>query len=1352
MVYGKRTKKQSIEQYIDNLSNGKTKESKLKFLKDKFLTKAGVISKTQINYLISIINELVKAGFKLDASKLSEEGQKQKFLKRAGVQALYEFINFLIEGGLTVTITTKEIVEGEEITREIDVTVESRFIPSEAVKAEKERAEAEEEKKREDDIERRKEKEKEKKAKKKAEETKKAQKKVEKKAERAEKTEGKEKEKQKEAEEIEKQNKLSDAQILVAQHQKSVLNAETKKIQTQIDEIQRQQVIGEQKSEPAPPARITLIGLEDSPRLPIDEINERFGGLFNPNLRSAEAYNARINLNSLLTGDRNNLESTVRNFSSASVAFSNDMFEGAANYLSKMLDEYSENWQKLRESGSNLYDLVVKLIEIFRGNRTKPVKNLDGLFDEPKEAGSATKKISTIIKELDEQKQDKPDKKNEKEVLDNVELVQAPQVPGEQSFDQQVKNDESQEKQLKGQVNQGAEIVAGAEIKNVNDVNEAVINLPQGVEVVQFDSNNDVMMDMFENSENKMVEILLGNPRDQGVLPAPPDPMIEKSAILKEMRDILTNIKRRPIKPDELNELIDRYIDLKDKYGEFNFVDETDEIRKEVNSLIRSIRALLSSKENTSRLINARRKEKEAQRAQSEVSQAQERLSKTDKALNMIKSRVLNDGLLKPTKDQVHIEPNEETELIRESFEEIDQDIKENGVTNENLSKFIKIMRIVQEDTYSVVTSAVKNDPSILISPTGFAVGVGGGLLMRVLGRLLYSNTEIQDNEQLSTARVEAFYTYGNLQGVNPTVRERLLRALRVVVPVPPSLSDERESFQNLGESKEESRADYDKRTLRQRKRKTGLRKNLSNKITKMLGIFQGRSPTSATDPPTRGIYEFMEDLQSAVGLDLNESRNREKIILFYTSDFLFDEPYTRREVENSLLIGLNPSQIQAFAQALEQELSTPQEVQLFIDSGSRVPTVDDWLEDQGSPVSRDIGRISPRTLKERIRQWIARQKQRGKRLRRFSLRRTKKRVSVSPNAEDLSERFAESGSDTEDLLDFSRAEAKEEGIELEEPADGGEEFKEQQRTAIEKLRETIVLGMRAFLTTGVLRSREGLGLMAEKITENVQALAQRSPDVARYLMSAPIGVIEEMVQEVGVQLKTNRYAMEAVAEAIGEAPLQDIGFGFLGFGAYVGTVTLFTALAMYSIIQVSDWLFSEEEQQLDEPIYEERKLERGKTTEFNKGEEKPVSPEDIDRPQGQPLLRPEFNMTGIDFFNKSFDITPLDAQNSEWAEFDYAKKIDIQNLIEIDNALNDKIRFSGDMFYPEYVEPPKPPSNDAVILARTGMIDQIQLTQQFAPKFDGAVTIFDNLSNTRNHDAFSRSWQDNILYNQDRM
>ena len=142
---------------------------------------------------------------------------------------------------------------------------------------------------------------------------------------------------------------------------------------------------------------------------------------------------------------------------------------------------------------------------------------------------------------------------------------------------------------------------------------------------------------------------------------------------------------------------------------------------------------------------------------------------------------------------------------------------------------------------------------------------------MRVLGRLLYSNTEIQDNEQLSTARVEAFYTDGNLQGVNPTVRGRLLRALRDVVPVPPSLSDERESFQDLGESKEESRADYDKRTLRQRKRKTGLRKNLSDKVTK---FFQSRPPTSATDPSRRNIYEFMEDLQSVVRSDLNESRN----------------------------------------------------------------------------------------------------------------------------------------------------------------------------------------------------------------------------------------------------------------------------------------------------------------------------------------------------------------------------------------------------------------------------------------------------------------------------------------------
>ncbi|MHA1987748.1 MAG: hypothetical protein ACW98D_14020 [Promethearchaeota archaeon] len=1315
--YGKKSKKQTLEQFIDNLSEGRSAEDRLDSFKKRFLTAKGKFNLNQSNLLITLVKTLVENGFETNISGITDidrstgRPRTKAFLNRSGVKALYNFIRYLIDENILITTRKTETIAGvKTVTEDAPVSILiifARFEPKQE-KEEKKQKEKEEAMKIEAQEKA--------KAKKKAEEQGKSEKKAEKKAERAEKSEQKQKEKEKERETLEKSIKLSEAQILVAQAKEEETLKQEQMKQDELNELRRQQVLQEQSAQPAQQGPAQQVQQEEPPLpqeelpLPVDELIQRFGNLYD-----LDRPRVRLMLNALLTNNRDFLEATIENYN-------NNLDD--AGILEDSLENNSENWKKLRDWGSKLYDLVIKLIEMYK---TKGIKNLDGLFDEPKEAGPA---IQKIIKGFDEQKQDKPDKKNDKEVVDNVELVQAVQVPQEQSFEQQVQNDKSQEKQLKAQINKGAEVIAQAEIRNDNDVNEVVMNMPEQVEIVQFDSD-DVIIDMFQNDENKTAEILQGNPMDQGVLPAQPDPMIKSVTLLREIRDILTKLKKanRPEELSQFEKLLDTYIDLKDEYGEFNRVDETDEIRKEVNFLIKSIRALLSAKtENTFRLINARRKKREAERAETLLSQAQEKLSKVNKALSMIRSRVLNDGLLRPSPLQVQIEPNEETELIRESFEEIDQDIRENGVNDANLSNFINIMRIVQQDTYSVVTSAIRNDPSILVNPSGFAVGVGGSLLMRVLGRFLYSETEIGDNEELSTARVEAFYTDGNLQGTNPSIRQRLLNALRDIVPVPPSLSErvERESFQVSGESKEESREEFEKRTLIERKRRKGLRKRISDKIA---GVFRSLPPTSATDPPLRDFRGFLEDLQSVVRSDINESNNIDKIISFYTSELLFVKPPTERDVRNQVLKGLNPSQIQAFAEAIEQELVNPKRVQLFADSRADV-----------SELFVEIKRVSsPKTIKERIREWIAKQIQRGKRFKRFQPRQ-KRRVEVSPNAEALSRRFSgeDAGVELEDIV-----------IEEPEIKDGGEEFKEQQRTAIEKLRETIVLGARAFLTTGSLRSREGLSMMTEKITDNIESLAKRAPDVRNYLRSATPSSIDNLISNTVSRLVGLANAAGSLGSSITPETLSSTTGGAIVGGTIGVAISLALSYALYSAIQ---YLYSGEEQQLDEPIFEERKLERGKTTEFIKGEEKPVSPEDIDKPQGEPLLRPEFNMTGIDFFNKAFNITPLDVQNSEWAEFDYAKKIDIQNLIEIDNALNDKIRFSGNMFYPEYVKPLKPPSNDAVILGRTGMIDQIQLTQQFAPKFDGAVTIFDNLSNTKNHDAFSRSWEDNILYNKDRM
>ena len=158
----------------------------------------------------------------------------------------------------------------------------------------------------------------------------------------------------------------------------------------------------------------------------------------------------------------------------------------------------------------------------------------------------------------------------------------------------------------------------------------------------------------------------------------------------------------------------------------------------------------------------------------------------------------------------------------------------------------------------------------------------------------------------------------------------------------------------------------------------------------------------------------------------------------------------------------------------------------------------------------------------------------------------------------------------------------------------------------------------------------------------------------------------------------------------------------------------------------------------------------RGTTSEFVKGEEKVVPVEDIDKPVGSGLLRADFEMVGIDFFNKQFATTPLDMQNSEWAEYNYVPNTDRQNNIELDNSFSESIRFQEPMFLPKYQPRIKPPSQLAVNMGRDRMTPAIQLNQGFAPKFSGAVNVYDNLSYTFNSDAFSRSWEDNKLYHPD--
>ncbi|MHA1987747.1 MAG: hypothetical protein ACW98D_14015 [Promethearchaeota archaeon] len=125
--------------------------------------------------------------------------------------------------------------------------------------------------------------------------------------------------------------------------------------------------------------------------------------------------------------------------------------------------------------------------------------------------------------------------------------------------------------------------------------------------------------------------------------------------------------------------------------------------------------------------------------------------------------------------------------------------------------------------------------------------------------------------------------------------------------------------------------------------------------------------------------------------------------------------------------------------------------------------------------------------------------------------------------------------------------------------------------------------------------------------------------------------------------------------------------------------------------------------------------------------------------------LRPEFKMLGAEFFNKN----DLKLINSEWVDFDFVEKIDMQNKIEIENSLADKIRFNEPLFLPDFQAPLEPPSRISIYLKRIPMKREIQLTQRFENKFDSAdMGNKINLTETYNHSVFDYNFKNLKLYN----
>ena len=155
-----------------------------------------------------------------------------------------------------------------------------------------------------------------------------------------------------------------------------------------------------------------------------------------------------------------------------------------------------------------------------------------------------------------------------------------------------------------------------------------------------------------------------------------------------------------------------------------------------------------------------------------------------------------------------------------------------------------------------------------------------------------------------------------------------------------------------------------------------------------------------------------------------------------------------------------------------------------------------------------------------------------------------------------------------------------------------------------------------------------------------------------------------------------------------------------------------------------------------------------GSSSEAFGGVEIPIPQDEIDTPQGVGELRAQFMQTGTSYLDRLYN-TPMQTQNTNWAEFDYVQPDRANGIVE-DNAFGKAMQYREPMFLPKYQAPVRPPSRRSILRTADTLRPQIQLTQQWQPKFDGAVTRYDTLSEVqpkKYEDPFERSWTDNILY-----
>ena len=902
------------------------------------------------------------------------------------------------------------------------------------------------------------------------------------------------------------------------------------------------------------------------------------------------------------------------------------------------------------------------------------------------------------------------------EQVDNVGLQQVPQ---ELDFEMQ---DLANDDQLFQMENQAAQIVLNNlddELQEQGDANRANEEAAHEIEIVEV-GNDDVLFDVALDIDlERNEELAEGNPFDAPLLDDEDEGLtpnkIRRNRLeeLNELLKVLTAQINENEDTVHINQVLDEINEFIEVPGSLLAPPKSsDPIITSIRGLLRAIKRKITENDRRGRLLIARRAQKFKETEEKKRDVLDRRLRKTKLAITKIRKRVDNDGLIEndlgPT--------NQETKLIIDAVQEIEEDIRENGVGDDNINAIVEIFKLVGRDSLEVIRDVLLNNPFDLLSP---GRAIAGPLLIRLLGRIAYNGRNLQDEELdanvhgLLDGRLE-------MEGVNRGLLDRFLGLMRFVIPRPPGVEELPERIPLEREVSPETQR-------RRNRNKSTLRQKLSQDAKDLLkgGVDKVKS------------QDFREDLRRFTA-NVNEEFNEQ----------------------------INTAVIRTFFEREEFEETSQNEIEIFIRNMSslEIKEYSEWIQkvNRDSNLFTNIrglgGRINPMTtLIEILRNgrisFTRRFREHVKRLRNRvsqATRRTPPTQAAGRNDEELG-LFPPSGPDRPFVVrgDFSEIHG-DIGEQLDPILrDGGEEFRGIDED-VEAQLNPVAKAAQAAATIAAFGNPTPVeeAALFESTFKSLLSKAGDLKDASSAVASEGVGRVAGFIAKN--VLPVLRPGGGGGGGGGGGAPGQR-NFYLSLLGIIVGALAVIIPISVAGAAIVQDSVFGGIER-LNEKIKQEslRNPSRPTSTEFNKGVPSQVNPEDIDKPQGSALLRPEFNMLGTSYFDDKFGITPMDVENSEWADFNYVNRVDLQNNIEIDNARNQNMRFSGDLFFPDFVNPIKPPSRRAVLLTRSQMQDQIQLNQGFGAKFDNAFTLHDNLSVNRNRDVLPKRWNNNILYNPD--